>query len=231
MRRTRGTSLAIAILGLSLCVVAHSEPRSVDEVVKKVKAVYSRDCCFKATFNQVTVNVAMNLKDRFDGTIYVKKPGLIALDVETPERQKVVLRGRSYVIYFPEDGSAARGEVPPEVDVEHFFGFFANIGDMERNFSIQFPNRIMDEDEKLILLELADKKNPQSTFRIMLGVDLNRFTIRRAIIYDALGNYNRFDLSDITFLASVPDKIFEDVPAASEKANLPLVPSIKDSGR
>jgi outer membrane lipoprotein-sorting protein len=231
LRRTRVTLLTITILSLSLCAVAHTEPRSVAEVVKKVKAVYSRDCCFKATFNQVTVNVAMDLKDRFDGTIYVKKPGLIALDVESPERQKVVLRGRSYVIYFPEDRSAARGEVPPEMDVEHFFGFFANIGDMERNFSIQFPNRVMDEDEKLIFLELAAKNNSRSTFRIMLGIDLNRFTIRRAIIYDALGNYNRFDLSNITFLSSVPDKVFEDVPAASEKADLSLIPAIKNSGR
>jgi outer membrane lipoprotein-sorting protein len=231
LRRTRVTLLTITILSLSLCAVAHTEPRSVAEVVKKVKAVYSRDCCFKATFNQVTVNVAMDLKDRFDGTIYVKKPGLIALDVESPERQKVVLRGRSYVIYFPEDRSAARGEVPPEMDVEHFFGFFANIGDMERNFSIQFPNRMVDEVEKLIFLELTARNNPRSTFRIMLGIDLNRFTIRRAIIYDALGNYNRFDLSNITFLSSVPDKVFEDVPAASEKADLSLIPAIKNSGR
>lgn len=210
---------------------AQTEPRSVDEVVTKVKEVYSRGCCFRATFNQVTVNVAMDLKDFFDGTIYVKKPGLIALDVESPERQKVVLKGRSYAIYFPQDGTAARGEVPPEIDVEHFFGFFANIGDMERNFSIQFPSRIMDKDEKLIFLELADKKNPRSTFRIMLGVDFNLFTIRRAIVYDALGNYNRFDLSNITFLPSIPEERFEVVPGDLEKTDLPLIPSMKDSGR
>ena len=206
-------------------------PGSVDDVLSKVKEVYARHCCFKAGFNQVTVNVAMDLKDRFDGVIYVKKPGFIALDVESPEKQKVVLKGRSYTIYFPDEGSAARGEVPPEVDVEHFFGFFANIGDMERNFSIQFPNRIIDKDEKLIFLELTDKKNPQSTFRIMLGIDLERFTIRRAIIYDALGNYNRFDLSDITFVSSLPDECFQVVPGESDKADLPLIPSIKESGR
>jgi len=231
LRKICAIALAFVLPAVSVCLAAQTEPRSVAEVVKRVKEVYSRDCCFKATFNQVTVNVAMDLKDFFDGTIYVKKPGLIALDVESPERQKVVLRGRSYAIYFPQDGSAARGEVPPEVDVEHFFGFFANIGDMERNFSIQFPNKIMDEDEKLIFLELADKQNSRSTFRIMLGVDLNRFTIRRAIIYDALGNYNRFDLSHITFLPSIPDKIFEVVPGTSEKTDLPLIPSIKDSGQ
>jgi outer membrane lipoprotein-sorting protein len=231
LRMIFALSLVCLIQAVSVSATAQTEPYSVDEVVKKVKEVYGRDCCFKAIFNQVTVNVAMDLKDRFDGTIYVKKPGLIALDVESPERQKVVLKGRSYAIYFPEEESAARGEVPPEIDVDHFFGFFANIGDMERNFSIQFPNRIMDKDEKLIFVELADKKSPRSTFRIMLGVDLNLFTIRRAIIYDALGNYNRFDLSDITFLPSIPDERFEVVPGALEKADLPLIPSIKDSGR
>jgi outer membrane lipoprotein-sorting protein len=219
------------LLALPLTLKAETGPGSVDDVLSKVKEVYARHCCFKAGFNQVTVNVAMDLKDRFDGVIYVKKPGFIALDVESPEKQKVVLKGRSYTIYFPDEGSAARGEVPPEVDVEHFFGFFANIGDMERNFSIQFPNRIIDKDEKLIFLELTDKKNPQSTFRILLGIDLNLFTIRRAIIYDALGNYNRFDLSDITFVSSLPDECFQAGPGESDKADLPLIPSIKESGR
>ena len=102
---------------------AETGPGSVDDVLSKVKEVYARHCCFKAGFNQVTVNVAMDLKDRFDGVIYVKKPGFIALDVELPEKQKVVLKGRSYTIYFPDEGTAARGEVPPEVDVEHFFIF------------------------------------------------------------------------------------------------------------
>ncbi len=82
------------------------------QVVKKVQEVYSRNCCFRAKFDQITVNQAMDLRDKFEGIMYVKKPGSISLDVEYPELQKVVVKGKSYSIFFPEDGSAAQGEVP-----------------------------------------------------------------------------------------------------------------------
>jgi outer membrane lipoprotein-sorting protein len=195
---------------------------SAEEVVKKVQDVYSRYCCFRAKFNQLTVNVSMDLKDQFQGVIQVKRPGMIALDVESPEKQKVVIKGKAYTVYFPADGTASHGEIPPEMNVEQFFGFFANIGAMDRNFSIAYPTKSQDEGEKLIFLELTDRKNPGGTYRILLGVDSDLFTIRRAIIYDALGNYNRFDLSGITFLNSLPDSLFKVGPIPLEK----LIPSL-----
>jgi outer membrane lipoprotein-sorting protein len=42
------------------------------------------------------------------------------------------------------------------------------------------------------------------------------FTIRRAVIYDALGNYNRFDLSDIKFMDFLPDSRFQVAPGKTE---------------
>lgn len=181
----------------------------LDEVVKKVQEIYSRQCCFTARFDQLTVNVSMELQDRFQGIMYVRKPGLIALEVQLPEPQKVVVRGRSYVVAFLNDGNVVRGEVPPEINVEHFFGFFANMGNIEGSFTVQFPVKALDPEDGLIFLELTDKKDPQSTYRILLGIDAASFTVRRTIIYDALGNYNRFDLSEIAFLKSLPDSRFE----------------------
>ena len=142
------------------CVTPCGSAPTAEEVIKKVQDVYSHQCCFRASFNQLTVNVSMDLKDRFEGIIQVKRPDMIALDVESPEKQKVVIKGKSYTVYFPQDGTASHGEVPPEMNVEHFFGFFANIGALDRNFSIAFPVKSQDEAEKLILLELTDRKTP-----------------------------------------------------------------------
>jgi outer membrane lipoprotein-sorting protein len=200
--------------------VARDMP-NLEETVQKVQEVYSRQCCFRAFFDQLMVNVSMDLKDKFEGTLYVRTPGLIALDVKAPERQKVVIQGRSYTVYFPEEGNATQGEVPPEMNVEHFFGFFARIGEMERNFAIRFAARPTDEAENLIFLELADKKNPHNTYQIMLGIDYDTYTIRRAIIYDALGNYNRFDLHDIVFLKTLPREVFEIRPNRMQEMNAP----------
>ncbi len=213
---------AAAVLFVLLLVISGSPAKagnnlpSVDQTVRRIQEVYAGYCCFQATFDQLTVNVSMDLKDRFKGTMYVRKPGHIALDVDWPEKQKVVIKGRSYTVFFPDDGNAARGEIPPEINVEHFFGFFANIGNLDRNFVIEFPAKAQDEAENLLFLELTDKKNPASTYRILLGADRSHYTIRRAIIYDALGNYNRFDLSDITFLNSIPDSRFKVAPGPAE---------------
>gem|GEM_PF-1163598 len=179
-----------------------------EEVAAKVKDVYARHCCFKAAFDQVTVNVAMDMRDRFQGMMYVKKPGLIALDVTSPEKQHVVVQGRSYSVYFPEEKNAVRGEVPPEINVEHFFNFFANLSNLGRDFSLAYPTKASSPEEGLVFLELRDTKNPSSTYRIVLGVDSTTFIIRRAVISDALGNYNRFNLSNVTFLDKIPDSQF-----------------------
>jgi len=201
--------------------VAARDVPGLEETVRKVQEVYARQCCFRAAFNQLMVNVSMDLRDRFEGVLYVRTPGLIALDVKAPERQKVVIQGRSYTVYFPDEENATRGEIPPEMNVEHFFGFFASIGEMERNFAVRFAPRAIDEAENLIFLELTDRKNQQSTYQIMLGIDFDSYTIRRAIIYDALGNYNRFDLHDIVFLKSIPKEIFDADPSRFQGMNAP----------
>lgn len=193
------------------------EPPPIDEIVKRVQDVYAKQCCFVARFDQLTVNVAMDLKDRFEGNMYVKTPDLISLEVVSPERQQVVIRGRSYSVYCPDDGNAARGEIPPEMNVEHFFSFLANIGDLTRNFLISYTARPSDPAERLFFLELMDRKNPQGAYRIVVGIDIDQFIIRRAIIYDALGNYNRFDLSEVTFQNSLPDSRFQGAPGVDMK--------------
>ncbi len=216
-------AIILAVSLSSICVAAclHAqgpapEPPPIDELVKRVQNVYARQCCFVAQFDQLTVNVAMDLKDRFEGNMYVKTPGLIALEVVSPERQQVVIRGRSYSVYIPADGNAAHGEIPPEMNVEHFFGFLANVGDLSRNFLISYANRPSDAHERLFFLELTDRKNPQGTYRIVVGIDMDQFIIRRAIIYDALGNYNRFDLSEVTFQNSLPDSRFQMAPGSTD---------------
>jgi len=202
--------------------VSSAEQLTEVEVVRRVKAVYAKHCCFQAAFNQLTVNVAMDMKDNFKGTIYVRRPGSIALDVRFPEKQELVINGRSYTVYFPSDGTAVTGEVPPEVNVEHFFGFFADIGNLDKNFVASYPARTFDEGGNLVFLQLTDRKNPRTTYRVVLGIDRKNFIIRRAIISDALGNYNRFDLSETTFLDSLPDSRFAIRGAKGKGLSLPL---------
>lgn len=221
MKIFTGILASLILLFSSGDFAAARDVPDLGEVVHRVQEVYARQCCFKAAFNQLMVNVAMDLKDRFEGDLYVRTPNLISLVVRAPERQKVVIQGRTYTVYFPDEENVTRGEIPPEMNIEHFFGFFASIGEMERNFEIRFAPRAADEGENLIFLELTDKKNQQSTYQIMLGVDADSYTVRRAIIYDALGNYNRFDLHDIEFLKAVPRGTFDTNPSQFKEMNAP----------
>lgn len=203
--------ITFSLIGLFVClsVPVLAEKLDVHNVVRKIQDVYNPSCCFTASFDQLTVNVAMDMRDRFQGQMYVRKPLDIALDVISPERQKVVMKGRSYIVYFYDDGSQVNGEVPPEINIENFFGFFTNISALDKNFTIELSPRQTEPEDKMIFLELTNTSNSQTGFKIVLGVDRKHFTINRAIIYDALGNYNRFDLFKINFLKSIPDSRFE----------------------
>jgi outer membrane lipoprotein-sorting protein len=196
--------LAIAFLPWRL----HAENLPLEEVISRVKQVYSGYCCFKANFDQVRVNPTMNMRDHFKGIMYVKKPASIALDVMSPEKQKVVIRGKRYMVYFPEDGNAARGEVPPNLNVQHFIDFFGKIEVVDQNFYMEFSKKPSNESDSLYFIELTDRKDKTSPYTIVLGIDAKQFTVRRTIVYDALMNYNRFDLSNITFLKDIPDSQF-----------------------
>ncbi len=198
-------------VGLFFCLFgpALAETQDVHKVIQKIQVVYDANCCFTASFDQLTVNVAMDMRDRFQGQMYVRKPLDIALEVVSPERQKVVMKGRTYVVHFYDDGSQVNGEVPPEINIENFFGFFTNISALDKNFTIELSPRQTEPEDKMIFLELTNTSNSQTGFKIVLGIDNKQFTIKRAIIYDALGNYNRFDLFNITFLKSIPDSQFE----------------------
>lgn len=200
------------VIACALTMTGHfclAEEMTADQVMQKVQSVYADKCCFRALFDQVTVNISMDIKDTFEGVMYVRKPSFITLDVQAPERQKVVMRGRSYSVQFLEDQTSVTGEIPAELNVENFFSFFTNIGAIDKNFSFRFPQRPKDGDNGLIFLELTSAKAAPGSYRITLGIDSQKFTINRAIIYDALGNYNRFDLTDIKFLPSIPESIFE----------------------
>ncbi|MGC8660227.1 MAG: LolA family protein [Desulfomonilaceae bacterium] len=205
-------------LALNISRPVIGEALDVKNIVRKIQNVYNPGCCFTASFDQLTVNVAMDMRDRFQGRMYVRKPLDIALDVVSPERQKVVLKGRNYTVYFYDDGSQVNGEVPPEINIENFFGFFTNIAELDKNFTIELSSRQTEPTDTMIFLELTNTSNAQTGFKIVLGVDKKRFTIDRAIIYDALGNYNRFDLFNITFLKSIPDSTFEIRPGLKESS-------------
>ena len=209
MSLKKRAALLIFMALIMMSHVCHGEEMNAEQVMQKVQAVYADKCCFRALFDQVTVNISMDIKDTFEGVMYVRKPSFITLDVQAPERQKVVMRGRSYSVQFLDDQTSVNGEIPAELNVENFFSFFTNIGAIDKNFSFRFPQRPKEADNSLIFLELTSAKAAPGSYRITLGIDSKKFTINRAIIYDALGNYNRFDLTEIKFLPSIPDSIFE----------------------
>lgn len=220
--------ILVALAGLPVFGMEESQIPSAEEIVKRLKETYAPHCCFTAAFDQITVNVSMDLKDRFQGTIHVKRPGWILLDVVTPEKQKVVVKGRSYTVFFPDEGNSVQGEIPPELSVDHFFGFLASIGELDQNFFIDQPTRPFDLLEGLFLIEMRDRKNPASGYQIVVGIDRERFVIRRAIISDALGNYNRFDLTDIRFVPDIPDKLFQVDSGTNENLETPTTKRAND---
>lgn len=185
------------------------DPAAAATIVAKLKRAYEGKCCFQGDFDQLTVNVSMDMKDHFTGVMYVKKPNLISMEVETPERQKLVMTGVEYIVFFPADGAVAQGRIPPDMNLEHFFSFLADMSNVDEHFNATVPAPNPERPSELLFLELAQKGKPQSSYRILLGLDPQRFIVRRAVVYDALGNYNRFDLTNLTFPDDIPDSRFK----------------------
>jgi outer membrane lipoprotein-sorting protein len=229
--RRRGAVLLFTLWAISLGIAfAQDEPRAKAEdpapIVAKLKKAYAGRCCFQGDFDQLTVNVSMDMKDHFTGVIYVKKPNLISMEVETPEKQKVIITGNEYTVYFHAEGNVAQGRIPPDMNLEYFFSFLADMAHVDEHFNATVPAPNPERPSELVFLELLQKGKPQSSYRILLGLDPSRFFVRRAVIYDALGNYNRFDLSNLTFPDDIPDSRFRiegKAPKTTESGSIPFL--------
>jgi outer membrane lipoprotein carrier protein len=109
-----------------------------DALARALDARYKTIRDFSADFVQVYRGGALRTQAREQGTVRIKKPGLMRWLYEKPEKKEFVSDGHTIYSYFPADRQVMVGRVPTDLEATTPALFLAGKADIARDFVASF---------------------------------------------------------------------------------------------
>src|SRR5262245_64530120 len=219
-RRQRATPMRVVVRALCLWLIAAgglvspagAAVPSLDETIGALEQAQRRVTDLKAPFRQLAHNKAMNQTVEARGTLYLKKPGRLRWEYQTPTPQEIVSDGTRLWVYTPELKQVNVTAAPTAL-AGPAGSFLQGLGQVREQFDVRFLNPAQPTDaDGNVVLNLTPK-NPQPLLaRLVLSVDQQTGLVRKAVLYDELGNEVRLAFLDVAVNPGLPDKLFVFTP-------------------
>jgi outer membrane lipoprotein carrier protein len=210
--RLRGLRLIAALVGgLTLAAPAVAAP-TLDEAVNALEQAQRRVTDLKAPFRQAALNKALNQTVEARGTLYLKKPGRLRWEYQTPTPQEIVSDGTRLWIYTPELKQVNVSAAPAAL-VGPAGSFLQGLGQVREHFEPRFLNPAQPTDaDGLVVLDLVPKRPQPLMTRLIVSVDPRSWLVRQAVIHDELGNTVTVRFADTVVNSGLSDSLFVFVP-------------------
>jgi outer membrane lipoprotein carrier protein len=199
---------ALACAGLPAALAAPS----LEEAVGALEQAQRRVTDLKAPFQQTSYNKALNQTVEARGTLYLKKPGRLRWEYQTPTPQEVVSDGAKLWIYTPEL-KQVNVTAAPQALAGPAGSFLQGLGQVREHFQARFLNPAQPTDaDGLVVLDLAPKRPQPLLARLIVSVDPKSWLVRQAVVHDELGNTVAVRFGETVVNSGVPDALFVFVP-------------------
>ena len=182
------------------------------KIAERVQRYYGKRKDFQATFSQRYTYAALGRVDEKSGVVQVKKPGLLRWEYAAPDKKLLVLDGKSFWQWSPEDNQV---NVKRDVNGEQLssaFTFLWGKGDLLHEFTaraIELPEGLPAGDA----VELLPKKSGGNVLKLIFSVDAAG-RVLASVVTDAQGNENRLVFSDAKIDQKLADSLFQFTPPA-----------------
>lgn len=185
---------------------------SLDEAVTALEAAQRRVTDLKASFQQSAFNRAMNQTIEARGTLYLKKPGRLRWEYQTPTPQEIVSDGTRLWIYTAELRQV-NVTASPAALAGPAGSFLDGLGQVREHFQARFLNPAQPTDQDgLVVLDLTPKRPQPLMARLIIAVDPQSWLVRRAVVYDQLDNTVTVRFQGPVVNSGLPDALFTFVP-------------------
>lgn len=183
------------------------------EIVDKVQATYENTADIEATFIQEFLIKTMDIVEKSEGKVYIKKPGKMRWDYKKPKKQEIVLDGKTIWIYKPDEKQVLKSSFPNDPRNRTPVSFLSGVGKLKDDFEIKLhnpptPPLVKGGKGGIITLELIPKGTKGNIEKIFLEVDLKDYTIRSFSLLDIYGNKTTITFKDIKINRGLRDSIF-----------------------
>jgi len=120
------------LLALLFAAPARDPARAI---ARRVQAFYAQTKDFSASFHQHYDYVAIGRSEDSEGTVRVKKPGLVRWDYVKPDRRTLYLHGKTLWIWRPDDQEAQVNRNFGGDQLSSAFTFLWGKGNLLKEFS------------------------------------------------------------------------------------------------
>jgi outer membrane lipoprotein carrier protein len=210
--RLRGLRLIVALAGTLALTAAAAAAPTLDEAVNALEQAQRRVTDLKAPFRQAALNKALNQTVEARGTLYLKKPGRLRWEYQTPTPQEIVSDGTRLWIYTPELKQVNVSTAPAAL-AGPAGSFLQGLGQVREHFDPRFLNPAQPTDaDGLVVLDLVPKRPQPLMARLIVSVDPRSWLVRQAVIHDELGNTVTVRFGDTVVNSGLSDSLFVFVP-------------------
>ncbi len=213
MRVRSGPARLVLLVACVLAIrtVAPAAP-SLEEAVAALEGAQQRVTDLKAPFRQAAHNRALNQTIEARGTLYLKKPGRLRWEYQTPTPQEIVSDGKRLWVYTPEL-KQVNVVAAPQALAGPAGSFLQGLGQVREHFQVRFLNPVQPTDaEGRVVLDLTPKQPQPLMARLIVSVDPKTWLVRQAVVHDELGNTVTVRFGEAVVNSGLSDALFVFVP-------------------
>jgi len=203
-----------------LNAAADNSNLSVDQILDRVENTYTNSE-FSAHFIQKSFLKAMDIMDQASGKVYIKYPGKMRWEYETPDRQIFITDGEKLWVYRPDDNQVQVGKAPSFFKSGKGASFLSDISLVRQKFDISLKTGQQDENDPFYYLKLIPREKTLDITEIRLMVSKQTFHVVQVITIDLYGDQNRIDLLNFAFGVDLDDSLFSfSIPPGADVLQL-----------
>ena len=194
--------VALAIMAPALRAQAPSAP---DDVARALQKRYEGIHDFSADFIHTYRGGVLKTETREQGTVSVKKPGMMRWIYVKPERKEFVSDGKKIYSYIPEDKQVIIANVPADDAATTPAMFLAGKGEIVRDFMSTFEGG---PPAGTVALKLTPKKDEPEYEYLVVTVDAKTLQLRGLTTKDRQGGLSTLTFSNLKENTGISDKEF-----------------------
>ncbi len=204
--------MKFALVAALLALPAAAKEADGAALVHRVQKFYRHTKGFSAAFDQLYTYVAFGRTQESQGKVECKRPGLLRWESEKPEKQIIVLDGKDYWQYSPEDNQVVVQHGFRSNQLSSAFTFLWGKGDLLHDFSartIELPAGLPKGDA----VELLPKEPNAQVAKLVFVVD-KKGQVLASVVTNAQGDTNQLVFKDVRQDVALPDATFAFSPPA-----------------
>lgn len=181
---------------------------SSDEIMDRLETRYSVQGIF-VRFHQTSTYKALDLTESAEGQIYIKRPGRMRWEYETPEKKFWITDGESLWVYYPDENQVMMGDASAYLGEGKGGAFLADMTLIRKYFSVEL---VSDDPAGYYMLKLSPIEPSGDIQTITLAVSKESFNILQVVTENGYGDETRFTFEAPEFGRELDDALFSFTP-------------------